>query len=86
MQVGQVLTITGNPDGRFHPHFYAADRYPVENTAYLAADTLSFAPHLKGHGTFDYRDDLVLSRMAGDRCVKRTTTSVRSQVTSSNTA
>jgi hypothetical protein len=42
-----------------HPHYYY--RYREQNTGYVSSKNLSFAPHLPGYGTFNYKNDLVLT-------------------------
>lgn len=44
---------------REHPHYYYRTR--EQNTAYIARKNLSFAPHLPGYGTFNYKDMLLLT-------------------------
>jgi hypothetical protein len=42
-----------------HPHYYYKHR--EQNTGYIARKSLSFAPHLPGYGTFNYKNGLVLT-------------------------
>lgn len=42
-----------------HPHYYYRKR--EQNTGYIARENLSFNPHLPGFGTFNYKDNLVLT-------------------------
>lgn len=68
LQVGRPpVHISGNPEGRLHPHFYAGDLYDQkdENTVYIAADHLSFAPKMSGFGVLPYHQGRVLSLNAG---------------------
>lgn len=68
LQVGQPpLHIPDNREGRLHPHYYACDQYEPkdENTVYIAADHLSFAPEKPGYGVLPYHPGRVLSLQAG---------------------
>jgi hypothetical protein len=42
-----------------HPHYYYRNR--EQNTGYIAKQNLSFATNLPGYGTFEFKDDLVLT-------------------------
>lgn len=42
-----------------HPHYYYRTR--KQNTGYIARKNLNFAPQLPGYGTFNFKDDLVLT-------------------------
>ena len=47
----------------YHPHIASNKlRESGNNTIYIARDTLSFNPNLPGAGSFNYREDLVLTK------------------------
>ncbi len=62
MQVGSVLT---NPEDikkySWHPHAAASWLKNKTNALYLPAQHLSWDPGARGWGTFDFREDLVLT-------------------------
>lgn len=68
LQVGQPPQhISDNREGRLHPHYYAWEQYDPkdQNTVYIAADHLSFAPEKPGYGALSFHPDRVLSWQAG---------------------
>ncbi len=73
LQVGEIESISR--DGLYeswkenHPHYAGRDR--KHNTAYIAADQLSFSDQLPGYGLFNYHPSRVLTAEAGKRSVWR---------------
>ncbi len=69
MQIGDdPVDITGNPNNYRHPHYFNWKNYSSRNTAYHAAECLSFAQNVPGYGVFRFGRDLVLSQNCGDKC------------------
>ncbi len=64
LQVDEVQEIEHEKDYETwkieHPHYYYRNR--EQNTGYIAKQKLSFAPNLPGYGTFNFKDDLVLTK------------------------
>ena len=62
IQVGEILT---DPEKiskyHWHPHASEERSRKTNNVLYIPANTLSFAPLLKGYGTLDFRKDRVLT-------------------------
>lgn len=62
MQVGEILTMPEKiSEYYWHPHASEERLGKTNNTLYLPAKALSFAPSLKGCGTLDFRNDRVLT-------------------------
>lgn len=70
LQVGEIINLDGNSEieswMEYHPHI-ARKSNRKGNTLYVARENLSWNDNLKGYGTFDYRDDLVLTKVGCSR-------------------
>lgn len=66
LQIGEILKSDEHyecPDWlEYHPHNHERTRKSKNNTIYVARDTLTLNPNLKGSGTFKYDDRLVLTK------------------------
>ncbi|MEM6342482.1 MAG: hypothetical protein AAF927_01330 [Bacteroidota bacterium] len=75
LEVGQVinLSLVDTPDwAKRHPHHVFKDRYDRQgNLLYVSAERSSYWPGMPGAGTFDYREDRVLTLTGENRSIWR---------------
>ena len=72
LQIGEILRVYPNRDVpnwmRYHPHTHKRliEQYK-NNTIYIARDKLSWNDNIDGAGTFNYRQELVLTKKGHSR-------------------
>ena len=68
LEVGNIIWDKENMKEYFwHPHSAYSGFGPGNNALYIPAERLSFNPELKGYGTFDFREDRVLTMKGKSR-------------------
>ena len=72
LQIGKIMKIRSNTRTAgwmdYHPHIDSDERRKSRNnTIYIASDTLSWNSNLSGAGTFNFHEDLVLTKKGGSK-------------------